>query len=81
MYKLTANFSRLALGLAVVTPSGALVGTVTDVVSTGSNDVYVLRTPGGKELLVPAIKDIVEEINPAGGYIRIKDPALWSDEV
>ena len=68
------------LDLPVVTPSGAPVGTVTDILTTGNNDVYVLQTPAGKELLVPAIKEIVEEINPAGGYIRIKDPAEWASE-
>jgi 16S rRNA processing protein RimM len=56
------------------------VGVVEDLLATGSNDVYVVRTVAGKELLVPAVKDIVLEINPAGGYIRIKDPAEWSDD-
>jgi 16S rRNA processing protein RimM len=68
------------LDLPVVTPTGAPVGTVTDILTTGNNDVYVLKTPEGKELLVPAIKEIVEEINPAEGYIRIKDPGEWAPE-
>ena len=65
------------VNLRVITPDDTLVGTVVDVLTTGSNDVYVLRTPTGKELLVPAIKEIVQEIDPAGGFIRIKDPAEW----
>jgi 16S rRNA processing protein RimM len=68
------------LNLPVLTVAGAPVGTVQDVITTGSNDVYVLRTPDGGELLVPAIKEIVTEINPAAGYIRIADPATWAPE-
>jgi 16S rRNA processing protein RimM len=66
--------------LPVLTPDDVKVGVVEDLLATGSNDVYVVRTVAGKELLVPAVKDIVLEINPAGGYIRIKDPAEWSDD-
>jgi 16S rRNA processing protein RimM len=66
--------------LPVLTPNDVQVGVVEDLLATGSNDVYVVRTVAGKELLVPAVKDIVLEINPAGGYIRIKDPAEWSDD-
>jgi 16S rRNA processing protein RimM len=66
--------------LPVLTADGRALGTVEDLLATGSNDVYVVRTPAGKELLVPAVKDIVLEINPTAGYIRIKDPAEWSDD-
>ena len=66
--------------LPVVTAAGQTLGTVEDLLATGSNDVYLVRTPEGRELLVPAIQTIVEEINPAAGYIRIKDPAEWLDE-
>ena len=68
------------LNLPVITTADAPVGTVTDVITTGSNDVYVVATPTGQELLVPAIKEIVAEINPAAGYIRIQDPATWAPE-
>ncbi len=68
------------INLPIITSDGSPVGTLTDVISTGSNDVYVVKTPAGQELLVPAIKEIVEEISPAGGYIRIKDPVGWAPE-
>lgn len=66
--------------LPVRSPDGRTLGTVEDLLATGSNDVYVVRTAAGKELLVPAVKDIVLEINPTAGYILIRDPAEWSDE-
>ncbi|HUS13707.1 MAG TPA: ribosome maturation factor RimM [Chloroflexia bacterium] len=66
--------------LPVRTPDGRTLGVIEDLLATGSNDVYVVRTPQGKELLVPAVKDIVLEINPAAGYVEIRDPAEWSDD-
>jgi 16S rRNA processing protein RimM len=66
--------------LPVLAPDGRTLGVVEDILATGSNDVYVVRTDAGAELLVPVIKEIVLEIDPAAGYIRIKDPAEWMDE-
>ena len=66
--------------LPVLTPDDRKIGVIADLLATGSADVYVVRTPGGKELLVPAVKEIVLEINLAAGFLRIKDPAEWTDE-
>jgi len=59
------------LGLRVVTSGGREVGRVADVLATGANDVYVVRGDGG-EVLIPAIRDVVLEINPDDGTIRIE---------
>ena len=45
------------IGLNVVTDEGETLGTLTDVMETGANDVYCVKTPEGKELLLPAIRD------------------------
>lgn len=55
------------IGLQVVTCDGQVVGTVKDILRTGSNDVYVTEGP-----LIPAINDVVEEIDTAGGRIVIR---------
>ncbi len=49
-------------------------GKITDVFSTGSNDVYVVDKPGHKQLLVPALKNVIEEININEGYMKVKLP-------
>jgi 16S rRNA processing protein RimM len=49
-------------------------GRVEDVITTGSNDVYAVRTKENKTILIPAIKDVVKEINVKGGYIDIVMP-------
>ncbi len=46
------------LGMRVVTDRGELLGTITDIFSTGSNDVYTVQG-GGREYLIPAITDVV----------------------
>ena len=49
-------------------------GKITDVFSTGSNDVYVVDKPGHKQLLIPALKNVIEDININEGYMKVKLP-------
>jgi 16S rRNA processing protein RimM len=58
------------IGLRVEDAKGEALGTVADILSTGANDVYVVRGERG-ELLVPAVEDVVREIDVAGGRIVI----------
>lgn len=59
------------IGLAVVEEDGTPVGELTRVLQTGANDVYAVRTPEGKELLLPAIKSCILETNPEAGYMKV----------
>jgi len=34
-----------------------------DIIVTGSNDVYVIKSPDGKQKLIPAIKDVVKQVD------------------
>ena len=47
--------------------------------STGSNDVYVIAVPNAKDILVPALKTYVKEINLAEKRIVVALPE-WVDE-
>ena len=67
------------LGCKVIDTAGAKIGELKDVISTGSNDVYVVATAEGKELLVPALKQHVKEINPEERRIVVELPE-WVDE-
>ena len=49
-------------------------GTVADVITTGSNDVYVVKGEKYPQILIPAIKDVVKEININDGYILVDIP-------
>ena len=47
------------------------IGTLEDVMATGANDVYVIRLGDGGELLLPAIKQCVLEVNVEEGFVRV----------
>jgi 16S rRNA processing protein RimM len=57
-------------GLAVYASDGRYVGTVAEIIYTGSNDVYVVRD-GGREVLVPALKDVVRSIDLERGEVLL----------
>jgi 16S rRNA processing protein RimM len=47
------------------------LGTVADIIETGANDVYVVKGARG-EVLIPAIKDVIETIDPEAGEMRVR---------
>lgn len=57
------------IGLTAKSDEGEELGTLTDVLTTGANDVYVIKGADGEELLVPAIHDCVQEVNVEEGYV------------
>lgn len=60
------------IGLNVVTEEGEQLGQVTDVLKTGSNDVYVAKNEDGKETLIPALKKVVTNIDLIAGMMTVK---------
>jgi 16S rRNA processing protein RimM len=61
------------IGLDVCTPEGRSLGRVAEILSTGSNDVYIVRG-GPRELLIPAIEDVVKEVDLEGGRLVVEPP-------
>lgn len=59
------------LGLTAVTTDGRTLGPVVDVLTTGANDVYVVRGERG-EILIPAIRDVVVALDPTAGILRVE---------
>lgn len=51
------------IGIEVVTEDGTRLGTVKDVLETGANDVYIVERSGMKDLLIPAIKECILDVN------------------
>ena len=51
------------IGLDVYTVDNELIGKIEDVFSTGSNDVYVVKNNLGRQVLLPAIADVVKEVD------------------
>jgi len=59
------------VGLRVRSSEGQALGRVTEIVSTGSNDVFVVQGEGG-ELLIPAVDDVVKAIDLEEGWIEVE---------
>ena len=51
------------IGLDVYTDKNEYLGKIEDVFPTGSNDVYVVKDNLGKQILIPAIADVVKEVD------------------
>jgi len=59
------------LGMQVMTEDGAPFGRLKDVLRTGANDVYVVETAEGKEVLLPAIRECVRQIDMDNGVVTV----------
>ena len=51
------------IGLDVYSDKNEYLGKIEDVFPTGSNDVYVVKDNLGKQILIPAIADVVKEVD------------------
>lgn len=65
-----AYFIADLIGLDVYTLEGEYLGKITDVFSTGSNDVYEIKNDDNS-LLIPAIKDVVKEVDLNNSTMKI----------
>jgi len=60
------------IGLTVTTADGVALGRVADILETGSNDVYVVRDNGKREYLIPALRDVIKDIDLEKGLMVIQ---------
>ena len=67
-------------GLNVLTADGKLLGIVAQIITTGSNDVYCIHDHG-KQILIPALKSVIKEINLGDRRMIVElPPGLVEDE-
>jgi len=60
------------IGLDVYLEDNSLFGKIKDVFQTGANDVYVIQTVDSKEVLIPAIKSVVKDVDIVGNKMIIE---------
>lgn len=67
------------IGLSVYDETSSLIGTLTEVLTPGANDVYVVKTEDGNEILLPAIKDVVKEVDIESKkmVVHIMEGLIW----
>lgn len=80
LYVTRANAVRLSrdeyfiadlIGLKVYDEQDEELGTLQDVLVTGANDVYSVAMKDGRELLLPAIKDCILEVDVEQGRMKV----------
>lgn len=59
------------VGLQVESDEGEGIGVLADVLQTGANDVFIVKTEAGDEVLIPYIEQCVPEIHPETGKIIV----------
>jgi 16S rRNA processing protein RimM len=64
------------IGLEVVDRGGNAIGRLEEVIETGANDVYRVRTPEGADVLLAATADVVVRVEVGAGRMVV-DPPEW----
>jgi 16S rRNA processing protein RimM len=59
------------IGLTVHTDQNQVLGILTDIIETGANDVYIVRDSAGREVLLPAIPEVILDVDPTSGRMRV----------
>lgn len=59
------------IGLRVQGEAGEEIGVLKNVFQTGANDVYVVEMKDGRELLLPAIKQCILQVEPEEGFVKV----------
>jgi 16S rRNA processing protein RimM len=68
------------VGLEVVTEGGRPLGPIREVLANPANDVWVAGS-ADRETLIPAVRDVVVSVDPAGGRVVVRDvPGLTAED-
>jgi len=62
------------IGLTVLNEAGDIQGKLVEIISTGSNDVYVVLSPTGEEILLPALKSVVLTVDLLAKTMVVRPP-------
>jgi 16S rRNA processing protein RimM len=61
------------IGLTVVNAdTGQIYGKVAEILQSAPKDVYLIKTPGGAELMFPAIPEVLIDVDITSGIIKIR---------
>lgn len=59
------------IGMSILTEDNEVFGTLKDVIETGANDVYVVDSPVHGEVLIPAIKECILDVDIEGRKMKV----------
>lgn len=66
-----SNYIHDIVGCRVIDEDGHELGVCIDVLQPGANDVYVVRSSAGKDILLPAIKSCILEVDVANNIMKV----------
>lgn len=58
-----AYYQHDILGLQVFRLNDCFVGVISEIMATGGNDVYVIKADDGRQFLIPAIKNVIKQVD------------------
>lgn len=64
-------YQHQLIGLRVISSDGDDLGSIEKILDTGANDVLILRSPQGSEILLPMIESVIGEIDLEQGEMRV----------
>ncbi|RMF51113.1 MAG: ribosome maturation factor RimM [Anaerolineae bacterium] len=59
------------IGMQVITDDGQPLGVVEEILETGANDVFVVRSPEGREILLPDITEVILAVDVETRQVRV----------
>ncbi|MDF2589527.1 MAG: rimM, partial [Anaerocolumna sp.] len=59
------------LGSKIITDDDIELGELVEVMTTGANDVYVVKTKDRKEILIPSIKECILDVDVENKMIKV----------
>ena len=65
------------IGLSVYNEEEECLGKISDVLQTGSNDVYIVEQQNKQPLLIPGLKSVVLHVDSPGGKMTVKLQEEW----
>jgi 16S rRNA processing protein RimM len=67
-------YQHQVIGLSVVDENENPIGVISEIITTGANDVYVVKTDSSEEILIPAVKEFVKKIDIESKRMVVKLP-------
>lgn len=64
-------YHHQVIGLQVIDDTGTPIGYVTEIIETGANDVLIVHSKSGRELLIPVIDSVIINIDLDSGKLQI----------
>lgn len=60
------------IGIQVFTDEDRVLGVISEIIQTGANDVFIVQDYRGEEILLPAIADVIQDIDLLNKTMKVR---------